>query len=339
MNWRIGLDIARGRARWLGRAFCATLTPNGMAAARLLERSASAFPELASTMRPRGAAGHGQRMCDGSCRKPLRRDRKGHATSRGRRVRRGVPTRNFWRRSGAWHRAAVGRRFRRSPRRGPRPRPRCFAATWTCIACNGVIGPACVWNQRRPRRRSPFRDRCALLLDPAMMEQARRAAADFEREILRRAAKTFGQMGRQLGRTHAFASKAPRRPRTKVAAGRSRVARIRAPKPQKQIGDAPPGEVNASEEEIRGPKETQARRSPQDFTAMSSPLRCRQFLLLERTSQSTSARPGWVSSSFLLFWNGTHTSRWRRRKASVILRPDDRSFLPGAARADPAGAL
>jgi hypothetical protein len=59
---------------------------------------------------------------------------------------------------------------------------------------------------------SPFRDRCALLLDPAMMEQARRGAAEFETEILRTAARRF----RQLGRAQFFTEKAPRRRRAKV---------------------------------------------------------------------------------------------------------------------------
>jgi len=63
---------------------------------------------------------------------------------------------------------------------------------------------------------SPFRDRCALLLDPAMMEQARRAAAEFEKEVLRTAARRF----RQLGRTRDFRARAPRRRRTEVARGR-----------------------------------------------------------------------------------------------------------------------
>jgi hypothetical protein len=60
---------------------------------------------------------------------------------------------------------------------------------------------------------SPFRDRCALLLDPAMMEQARRGAADFEREILRAAAQRF----RQLGRPQDFSAKAPPHARVKVS--------------------------------------------------------------------------------------------------------------------------
>jgi len=59
---------------------------------------------------------------------------------------------------------------------------------------------------------SPFRDRCALLLDPAMMEQARRGAADFEGEILRAAARRF----RQLGRTRVFTAKVQRRRRAKL---------------------------------------------------------------------------------------------------------------------------
>lgn len=63
---------------------------------------------------------------------------------------------------------------------------------------------------------TPFRDRCALLLDPAMMEQARRAAAEFEREILRAAAQRF----RQLGRTRVFTTKAPRRRRATAPRGR-----------------------------------------------------------------------------------------------------------------------
>jgi hypothetical protein len=43
---------------------------------------------------------------------------------------------------------------------------------------------------------SPFPDRCALLLDPSMMEQARRASADFENELGRAAARIFDHLGR-----------------------------------------------------------------------------------------------------------------------------------------------
>jgi len=69
---------------------------------------------------------------------------------------------------------------------------------------------------------SPFRDRCALLLDPAMMEQACRGAADFEREILRAAAQRF----RQLGRPRDFSAKAPPHGRAKV----SRRRRVKVPR-------------------------------------------------------------------------------------------------------------
>jgi len=43
---------------------------------------------------------------------------------------------------------------------------------------------------------SPFPDRCALLLDPSMMEQARRAAVDFENDLADAAAKIFDHLGR-----------------------------------------------------------------------------------------------------------------------------------------------
>lgn len=44
---------------------------------------------------------------------------------------------------------------------------------------------------------SPFADRCALLLDPDMMEQARKAAAEFEGEVSRTTARMFSQLGRR----------------------------------------------------------------------------------------------------------------------------------------------
>lgn len=45
---------------------------------------------------------------------------------------------------------------------------------------------------------SPFPDRCAILLDSAMMEQARRAAAQFQGELLRLGTRIFGQLGRPV---------------------------------------------------------------------------------------------------------------------------------------------
>ena len=44
---------------------------------------------------------------------------------------------------------------------------------------------------------SPFPDRCAILLDSAMMEQARRAAAEFQRDLLRFGTHVFAQLGRR----------------------------------------------------------------------------------------------------------------------------------------------
>jgi hypothetical protein len=43
---------------------------------------------------------------------------------------------------------------------------------------------------------SPFCDRCALLLDPSMMPEAREAAAGFEKEVVATAARIIGHLGR-----------------------------------------------------------------------------------------------------------------------------------------------
>ena len=61
---------------------------------------------------------------------------------------------------------------------------------------------------------SPFPDRCAILLDPAMMDQARRAGASFEVDIARATARILGRLGRT----------------TTYAVRKS----LRKPKPQKQ---------------------------------------------------------------------------------------------------------
>jgi hypothetical protein len=56
------------------------------------------------------------------------------------------------------------------------------------------------WSERAPFPGtavvSPFLDRCALLLDPSTMEDARRAAAGFERQLLGVAAHILNQLGR-----------------------------------------------------------------------------------------------------------------------------------------------
>jgi hypothetical protein len=62
------------------------------------------------------------------------------------------------------------------------------------------------WRERNPIKPaankasgddSPFPDRCAILLDSAMMEQARRAASEFQSDLLRLGTRIFGQLGRR----------------------------------------------------------------------------------------------------------------------------------------------
>ena len=62
------------------------------------------------------------------------------------------------------------------------------------------------WRERDPilpARSKPsaddslFPDRCAILLDSAMMEQARRAAVEFQSDLLRLGTHIFGQLGRR----------------------------------------------------------------------------------------------------------------------------------------------
>ena len=90
---------------------------------------------------------------------------------------------------------------------------------------------------------APFPDRCALLLDPAMMEQARRAAALFQMDLLRIGARIFGRLGRQVSRRSessgaqarsasvrarkGAASTPAKRPRT----GRKPINRAKPPRP------------------------------------------------------------------------------------------------------------
>jgi hypothetical protein len=60
---------------------------------------------------------------------------------------------------------------------------------------------------------SPFLDRCALLLDPSTMEEARQAATGFEKELVRTAAKIMGHLGvTSSGRSRPRKSRPPRRP-------------------------------------------------------------------------------------------------------------------------------
>jgi hypothetical protein len=79
---------------------------------------------------------------------------------------------------------------------------------------------------------SPFADRCALLLDPSMMEQARRAASAFESELLRHGAQLFAR----LGRPESAGSRGPRPRirRTRPTHPAPRHARRRARRPAKR---------------------------------------------------------------------------------------------------------
>jgi hypothetical protein len=75
---------------------------------------------------------------------------------------------------------------------------------------------------------SPFYDRCALLLDPATMETARAAAAEFERQLVRTAASILGHLGQ-----------APDG-RSRPARGPARTRKRPLPKPRKEKEAAAP---------------------------------------------------------------------------------------------------
>jgi hypothetical protein len=79
---------------------------------------------------------------------------------------------------------------------------------------------------------SPFPDRCAILLDPPMMEQARRAAAEFEGEFVAVGMQMFAQLGR---RNESFTPRSPARatrpaPPRRKSAGRDAAAPARRSK-------------------------------------------------------------------------------------------------------------
>ena len=79
---------------------------------------------------------------------------------------------------------------------------------------------------KSPYSMSPFPDRCAILLDPAMMEQARRAGAAFETEVERTGYRILNQLGRITP------SRARRPPRRAAKPGRKPQRRLSAkPKP------------------------------------------------------------------------------------------------------------
>jgi hypothetical protein len=70
---------------------------------------------------------------------------------------------------------------------------------------------------------SPFCDRCALLLDPSMMEEARHAAAEFEQEVIRAAARIIGHLGRApVGKSRAPGRSGQSRTRSEQSSRRAR---------------------------------------------------------------------------------------------------------------------
>jgi hypothetical protein len=82
---------------------------------------------------------------------------------------------------------------------------------------------------------SPFLDRCALLLDPSTMEEARQAAAEFEKELVHAAARIIGQLGRS-GDEEPRPKKNRRRPRRPASRKptRARKPKKSAPRPKRR---------------------------------------------------------------------------------------------------------
>jgi hypothetical protein len=92
-------------------------------------------------------------------------------------------------------------------------------------------------SQTLPGVESPFADRAALLLDPSMMEQARRAASALEGELMRLSARIFASLGRAAARgTARAARKSPRRaaPRAHKAPPRPARKTHRSVKPRRR---------------------------------------------------------------------------------------------------------
>jgi len=102
---------------------------------------------------------------------------------------------------------------------------------------------------------SPFPDRCAILLDPAMMEQARRTGAGFEVELTHTAAKMLGQLGRS-------AVKAARRApgKTTKAKAKRRPFQVQVKKAKKRKMSAPGGREQPKKRPGRRAKKPQSAR-------------------------------------------------------------------------------
>jgi hypothetical protein len=83
------------------------------------------------------------------------------------------------------------------------------------------------WSERVPfpgtAIASPFLDRCALLLDPSTMEEARVAAAEFEKQLVHAAAHILSQLGRASEvKPHTQTKRRPPRRAKKPAARRKK---------------------------------------------------------------------------------------------------------------------
>ena len=81
---------------------------------------------------------------------------------------------------------------------------------------------------------SPFCDRCALLLDPSMMEEARRAAAHFEGEVIRAAARILGPLGLTVVRPGRGRHRGRPRTRSRQSPRRARKSQRRARRPRRR---------------------------------------------------------------------------------------------------------
>jgi hypothetical protein len=79
---------------------------------------------------------------------------------------------------------------------------------------------------------SPFPDRCAILLDSAMMEQARRAAVEFQSVLLRLGTRVFGQLGRRPGLRKRSPGIRPRRAKGPRERAMREANEVRSPRKQ-----------------------------------------------------------------------------------------------------------
>lgn len=100
---------------------------------------------------------------------------------------------------------------------------------------------------------SPFPDRCAILLDPAMMEQARRAGAGFEVDATHAAARMLGQLGRGAARA---ARRSPRKTsKAKTEKRRPQVdEKTKKKKPSPSLGNGSPSHGRQARRRTKQPR-------------------------------------------------------------------------------------